>query len=269
MRAIILAAGRGSRLRPFTDNHPKCFTELDGIPLLERQIATLRAAGVNDIWIVTGYRREMIQPPGTRQCYNSRWAETNMVESLFCMAENFGDDLLVSYSDIVYEPRVLDSLLSSSHPVAVVVDNNWRKYWEMRFNNPLSDAETLKMDGAGRIIDIGNPAQSLDEIEAQYIGLMRFQGEGVKILHNNYTNLGAKKRAWMSKRPISQAYITDLLMEMILRGESVWAAPVSGGWLEFDNVNDIEIVEAMLAEGSLAQFYDPKAIPVTPKSGGG
>ena len=262
MIAIILAAGRGSRLRPYTDSQPKCFTELDGVTLLDRQIAALRSVGIDDIWIVTGYRNQMIKPPGTRQCHNPRWAETNMVESLFCMADNFGDDVVVSYSDIVYEPRILDALLASPQPVSVVVDKNWQSYWEKRFSDPLSDAETLKISPEGRILEIGDKASDITEIEAQYIGLMRFKGKGVDTLKSTYAALGTIKRPWMAKRPIAKAYLTDLLMEMILRGDSVWATTVFGGWLEFDTVEDLELVEAMLAAGSLGQLYNPTTVTV-------
>ena len=174
MRALILAAGRGSRLHPYTDTTPKCMTEIAGIPLIERQITTLRACGITDIVIVTGYLADHLKLPGTRQIHNPRWMETNMVESLFCAVEEFTDDPIVSYSDIVYERRVLEALLGSQSNISVAVDTNWRAYWEFRFEDPLSDAESLRLDAEGRIIDIGLPVDNIDDIEAQYMGLMRF-----------------------------------------------------------------------------------------------
>ena len=105
MRAIILAAGRGSRLGHYGKDRPKCLVELGGISLIQRQLATLRSLGIEDIVLVTGYRAEMLALPGTRQILNPRWAETNMVESLFAAASSFAEDFIVSYGDIVYEPK--------------------------------------------------------------------------------------------------------------------------------------------------------------------
>ena len=86
MRAVILAAGRGSRLGHLGDDRPKCLVELEGKPLIERQIAALRRGGVDEIGVVRGYRAEMIDFPGLYYFANERWAETNMVMSLAAAA---------------------------------------------------------------------------------------------------------------------------------------------------------------------------------------
>ena len=262
MRAFILVAGRGSRLGPYGEDRPKCLVELGGIPLIERQLATLRALGVEDIVLVTGYRADMLALPGTQQIRNPRWADTNMVESLFAAASLFTDDFLVCYGDIVYEPRVLDNLMSSKPGVSVVVDQNWRTYWERRFEDPLADAESLRMDDAGHIIDIGNRVADIDEIEAQYIGLMRFRGAGVDALRSSRDSLRRRWDTSSANRAPDVAYMTDLLMEMIRTGCPVHAVPVGGGWLEIDTSEDYEDAAAMFADGTIARFYDPNAVPV-------
>lgn len=246
MKAVILAAGRGSRLHPFTENCPKCLTELGGRTLIETQIDVLREAGVDDIIIATGYLSEMLALPGTRQIHNPRWAETNMVETLFCAEHLFGNDLIVSYGDIIYEPRIIKALLASPHDISVVLDNGWRTYWESRFEDPLSDAETLSLDDKGRITEIGSPAQHLDDIEAQYTGLMRFRGPGITALVMARRGLGDQPRPWMETRPLEQAYMTDLLMEMILTGHDVQGVPVDRGWFEIDTPKDLEVARACL-----------------------
>ncbi|NQU58007.1 MAG: phosphocholine cytidylyltransferase family protein [Rhodospirillales bacterium] len=259
MRAIILAAGRGSRLHPYTENVPKCLTELGGISLIGRQLKTLRACGIEDIIILTGYQAELLALNNTRQVLNPDWSKTNMVESLFCASGKFGNDLIVSYSDIVYEPRILQALLRSSHDVSVVVDKKWRPYWEHRFEDPLSDAETLKLDPNGAITEIGNPPDNIEAIEAQYIGLMRFRGTGVDALKAARTNLRNEYRPWMEKRTVENAYMTDLLMEMILLGTPVQGVPVESGWLEIDTVEDFEAVTRGFETGEIKRFFDPQA----------
>lgn len=257
--AIILTAGRGSRLHPYTENCPKSLTEFAGMPLIERQIATLRAAGIDDILIATGYKREMFTMSGVREVHNPQWAETNMVETLFRCEAQFGDDLIVGYGDIIYEPRVLKALLADRHEIAVVVDKSWRSYWEHRFDDPLSDAESLRLDDQGRITDIGAEASDLADIQGQYIGLMRFRGAGIDALRTTYRQLGDFHRAWMERRALAGAYMTDLIMEMILTGIDVHAVPINGGWLEFDTVSDYETACAMAEAGTISRFFDPAA----------
>lgn len=260
---IVLAAGRGSRLYPYTDLKPKCLTEIGGWPLIERQLATLKSFGIADIILVTGYLADQLVIPGTRRVHNPKWAETNMVESLFCAASEFSDDIIVTYSDIIYEPRVLEALLSSPKEISVVVDRNWRPYWEFRFINPLSDAESLELDKEGRIVEIGSRVDDITSIEAQYIGLMRFQKNGVKILRSAYKELGSQRRPWMDTRPVEKAYLTDLLMEMILVGHSVHSVCIEGGWLEIDTVKDYEDLTKLFETGGISRFYEPSALDVS------
>ena len=101
MKAIILAAGRGSRMKHLTDTQPKCLVELNGKSLLDWQLKALRDAGITEIAIVTGYRRQLLVNRGLIEFYNPRWAETNMVSSLACADEWLTTEpCIVSYSDI-------------------------------------------------------------------------------------------------------------------------------------------------------------------------
>jgi L-glutamine-phosphate cytidylyltransferase len=261
LRAIILAAGRGTRLHPFTENCPKCLTELGGISLVQRQIETLRASNITDITIVTGYRDEMLAFPEIQTIKNEDWAATNMVESLFCAEQCFGDDLIISYGDIVYEQYILHTLLSSPHEISIIVDKAWKNYWSMRFDDPLDDAESLRTNNNGHITDIGNPVTNIADIQAQYIGLMRFKGNGVNLLRQAKKQLGETKRSWMNKRPLQQAYMTDLIMELILLGYDVNSVPIEGGWIEIDTVQDFDLATRMLADGhvTLKNYKESKS----------
>ena len=101
MKAIILAAGRGSRMKDLTEDKPKCLVKLHGKSLLDSQLQALSDAGIAEIAIVTGYKRELLANRGLFEFHNSRWAETNMVSSLACAQEWLETEpCIVSYSDI-------------------------------------------------------------------------------------------------------------------------------------------------------------------------
>ena len=92
-------------------------------------------------------------------------------------------------------------------------------------------------------------------------GMMRFKNGGVDALRAARAGLGTVSRPWMERRPLVGAYMTDLLMEMVLSDGAVYAVPVAGGWLEIDTVEDYERAAAMMADGSITRFFDPDASP--------
>ena len=200
----------------------------------------------------------MLVRDGVTLRHNPDWATTNMVESLFCAEDLFHDDVIVAYADIVYEPRVIDALIASPHEVSVIVDRAWRDYWATRFDDPLADAESLRLDERGCIVDIGNKIEDIDRIEAQYIGLTRFRGAGIDALRAARAAWRTKRRPWMERRPVEKAYMTDLLMELILRNVAVHAVPVDGGWIEVDTPRDLELASSLLAGEGPARLRESR-----------
>jgi choline kinase len=237
MKALILAAGEGSRLRPHTLDRPKCLVEVDGRSLLDRQLDVLASESIRTVILIGGYRAEMLRREGIELRINPLYAETNMVWTLFCAEADLEGDLIVSYGDIVYSREVLSTLLKSEDDIAVTIDLNWENYWRTRHENPMDDAETLKLSSDGRIIEIGQKPKSLKEIQGQYMGLMKFSAKGVTMLSKVYHN--AKKGGNLCGKPVKKAYLTDLLQAMIDSGYRVSAVPVHSGWVEVDTSKDL------------------------------
>src|SRR3990167_8518321 len=174
MKAIILAAGRGSRLKDLTEDRPKCLNQIGGRTLLEWQLSALRSGGVYEIIIVAGYRSDMLSKYNAKIIYNENWETTNMVRSLMCAENEIKQPVIVSYSDILYSAEVVTSLCLQEKDAVVVYDTNWRELWESRFDNPLEDVESFKINSDGTIQDIGLPVTGLEDVQGQYIGLMLY-----------------------------------------------------------------------------------------------
>jgi len=240
MKAIILAAGEGSRLHPYTLDRPKCLVEVDGKSLLDRQIEVLKSEGINEIVLIGGYRSEMLDRKDTELRINPIYSETNMVYTLFCAESELDNDLIISYGDIVYSKLVLNTLLKSDSDIAVAIDKDWESYWSARNNNPLDDAETLKLSKDGKIIEIGKTPNSFDEIEGQYMGLMKFSKKGIALLSKVYHKC-RQTTGILAGKPINKAYMTDLLQEMIDYDIRIDAVPISGGWVEVDTIQDLKL----------------------------
>ncbi len=242
-KAILLAAGQGTRLRPLTDDRPKCLVEWRGRSLLERALEALGEAGIGDVTVVGGYCAHALVRPDLRLVLNPRYESTNMVHSLFCAEDQMaGDDLLVAYSDIVFHPRILRPLLDCPAPIAVAVDLDWRSLWEIRMADPLADAETLKVDGQGDIVEIGGKPTSYDQIQGQYVGLIKVSRDMLEPLRRFYR--GLDRLATYGGRAFERMFMTDFLQVVIDRLTPVRAVFVRGGWIEIDSVEDLAAYRA-------------------------
>ena len=238
MKAIILAAGRGSRMNSLTDDLPKCLLEVEGKPLLQHQINALSSAGITDISIVTGYKRELLQGRGLVEFYNARWNQTNMVYSLSCASEWLNaDSCIISYSDIYYSEDCINKLVDNDSIISLTYDPQWLDLWEARFEDPLSDAETFKIGQNSYLTEIGNKPNSVDEIEGQYMGLLHFKPEGWRMFSDFLKSL--------TEREFDRISMTAALQMLILeKRASVKAVPCSTPWGEFDNANDLKIYKS-------------------------
>lgn len=258
MKVIILAAGQGTRLRPLTDECPKCMVKVNGIRIIDRQIATMKNCGINesDIYIITGYRGDVLEKhfEGTEIHFiqNEAYECTNMVCSLMCAEELMGkeEDVIVSYGDIIYSEAVFQKILAAEYPLSVIVDDGWYEYWSARCENPLDDAETLMYDENDALIEIGQKTTDLARVQSQYIGLMRYRGGGVQKV------LGLAKEAeqrslrgetlWRTDRTYQKMYMTDLLQGLIDEGNELKVVHINREWFEIDNCDDLKVVEAQL-----------------------
>lgn len=253
MKAIILAAGRGSRMGKLTEDMPKCLVQLDGKPLLKWQMDALNGAGITEIGIVKGYMSYMLNEPGIKYFENHRWSETNMVVSL-CYAEEWlkSDTCIISYSDIVYTDRAVSKLINAKGDIVITYDRNWLELWQRRFENPLSDAETFLVNDKGCLIEIGSKAKSLDEIEGQYMGLLKLTPEGWKQIKDFLSSLNSKECDCID--------ITSLLSKLTKSGVVINTIRIDDSWFEVDNENDLNLYNSLIKNPEYSVYAKKKRI---------
>jgi choline kinase len=244
-RAIILAAGRGSRLAHLGDDRPKCLVELEGKPLIERQIVALRRGGVEEIGVVRGYRAEMIDFPGLCYFANERWAETNMVMSLAAAASWLrAGPAIVSYADIFYRGDLVRGLAGAPGQLVISFDRGWRRLWTRRFADPLADAETFRMNAAGQLIEIGGKTTRIEEIEGQYMGLLKFTPTAWSAVEALLSTLDPAVR--------DRRDMTGLLRRLLAGNEiPIGTFGTDGQWGEIDNPEDVALYKELIGEGEL------------------
>ena len=256
-RSLILAAGEGKRLRPFTNDIPKAMVPFLGRPLISYQLEILVDAGIEDIAISTGFKADAFDNIGHNLYLNSDFAQTNMVESLIAarsFIQETEEDLIISYGDIIYQRDNLETVLQKKGDIVVMVDDDWIDLWSIRNENPLIDAETMKFDKFnGRIIEIGKKPTRLDEIESQYTGLIKISKNKITDFLQFYDRLDRSRLYDGNTFP--NMYMTSFLQLLIDSNWEIVPAHVSHGWLEVDTVSDLQNYERLTKSGGLDALW--------------
>ena len=255
MIALILAAGRGSRLRELTDGRPKCLVPLAGKPLLRWQCDALRNAGARRLLVVRGYLADRLVPEAAglpagafETALNPQWEHSNMLSSLLCAgpwleaAFAAGErEAVISYADIVYPADHVRTLcaLGGDVPLAITYDTQWEALWRVRFADPLSDAESFACKD-GELIDIGRAPRRLEDVQGQYMGLLRVTPRGWEAVAAACRDLGAA---------VARTDMTGFLRLLLERRVPIATAAVAGRWCEVDSQDDLRAYEAKLRQG--------------------
>ena len=243
MKAIILAAGKGSRLGKLTLDKPKGMLDFMGKTLLEHQIEMYNSIGIKDIIIIRGYKKNKINFKNIKYIDNDLYNETNMVESLVCARNYMNDDCIVSYSDILFSNNLLKSLVNNDSPIAVTVDSNWKKYWKQRYGSLSKDIEDLQVSN-NKIIRIGQEITGPETLDYRYVGLNKFSSESIKQMLMTYDSKKITGDRWRSSgNTFKNGYITDLLQEIIDRGIDVSPHVTKNEWLEIDTDDDYVVAK--------------------------
>lgn len=243
MKALILAAGFGTRLKKYTENLPKGMLSFMGKTIIERQIETYRACGIEDIIIVRGFAADKINYAGVKYYTNEDYANTNMVESLLTAQAEFDDNMIVSYSDVLFEKNMLEIMIQCKADFGCAVDDNWKAYWQKRYGKVDFDTESLAIDDNDNITELGLENPPLEAIDARYIGLLKFSMDGLSFIKETMKKAHREfeGKPWQqSGKIVSKAYMTDLLNAIIESGRSVKAVHFNNGWIEFDTNEDYE-----------------------------
>jgi L-glutamine-phosphate cytidylyltransferase len=196
MRAVILAAGRGGRLRGVAGDRPKCLARVGARTLLERQIQSLRACGADEIAIVAGYRAADVRAlcgPGVDIVHNSHYATTNSLYSLWLARDLLADGFVVLNADVLFHPQILADLLSARYDDALLMAAR-------SGDEPFSDEEMKVQVRRGRVIDIDKhmPASQAD---GENVGIVKFGRDGAAVMVEVLNELVAAggSREWLPR----------------------------------------------------------------------
>lgn len=234
MKALILAAGTGSRLTPITDNCPKSLVPVNGKPILVKQIENLHENGIFDITIISGYRADILEKvvhkdyPEIKIIESSDYAITNNMYSAYLgRVAMAGDGFLMMNADVFFDASVIEKLLAHEAPNAIVVDIG--RYLD----------ESMKVsEKAGRLIKISKEIVQEDALGVS-IDVYKFSADGGTEFFKKCAEYIEKKK---ELKKWSEVALNDILPAVVFK-----ACPLNGRWYEIDNYDDLKAAEELFS----------------------
>tara|TARA_Y100001970_G_scaffold100058_1_gene125769 strand:+ start:1681 stop:2805 length:1125 start_codon:yes stop_codon:yes gene_type:complete len=239
-KALIIAAGLGSRLKKHTENLPKCMLDFGGKTLLQRQLDVYKKCGVSDISLIRGYKKEKINYKNIKYFDNKDFKKNNVLNSIFYAEKVINGNIIISYSDILFDSVAVKRLLNSDHDISVVVDIDWRGYYVGRKDHPITEAENVIFNSNNEVEKIGKINKGNDDVHGEFIGMIKLTDRGAKIFKQHFHRL--KKIYWnkpfQRAKTFQNAYLTDMIQELVDIGIKVHCVIIESGWKEIDTVED-------------------------------
>lgn len=233
--AVIVAAGFEKNFWPLNSDRPKVMLEINGKSLLERQVEQLQIGGIGRIAVVTGYKHERIRHDAIVTYHNADYKKTHILRSLFSAEPEMKDKFLFLYGDVLFEDYVLERLLKSKHDVTLAVRRK-----ELRNDGSAKpERDWVKLAGASQEIEAIGHHLTPDDANAEFLGLALFSKRGAKKLREVYQSARKRsKRRFHNATSFNKAQFTDMIQELVDRGEKVHAVSVQGGWLDLNTFED-------------------------------
>ena len=243
MRAIILAAGSGLRLNQHTIDIPKALLDLNGKSILERQISLLREYGVNEIFVVTGYKREKYVLKDIEYIFNPRYSETEQLASMMVARTKVSDDVLIIFGDIIFDSQVLQQILASNDDIAIAIDLDWEKSYNEGLCNshPLDEPVLINQKKVLRISYKQTDTMTENQTVGEFLGVIKLSANGSRTIIKKYEEL---EKSHVGKfhdaNSLEKAKLADILQELIDSKIEISFIAVNGKWCEIDTPMDLE-----------------------------
>jgi len=244
MKAIFLAAGLSARLGQHTREIPKALIDINGKSLLERQISLFKKCGVSDITIVTGPHHDKFSFSDVSYIRDINHLEHDVLGSLMIASPILNTDVVISYTDIVFDKNVLQPVLDFKGDIGLAVDMKWETAYVGRTQHPIEEAAKVLINN-GVIVKIGHDDTRFGKYNkehvGEFLGLMKLSKKGANVIVDKYSQLIKSHRGpFYEARDMNDAYITDMIQKLIDDGVSVEPIMINGLWCEIDTPQDLE-----------------------------
>ena len=244
MNAIIIAAGSGKRISNEVKNTPKSLVKINGKEIIEYQLEVLKQAKIEKIFVITGPNSEKFYLDNVTYVKDENYIEHDILGSLM-EAKNFiKNDVLILYSDIIFEFKILQQILNSKKDISIAIDMDWEKMYVGRTEHPIVEAENVQLNNNNQIIKIQKNIERQNKNIGEFLGIVKLSPKGSKIFVEKFNELVENHVGSFHQAPsLSKAYITDMIQEFIDSNIDVEPILISGKWCEIDTMQDLKNAE--------------------------
>ena len=249
MKAIVIAAGEGSRMGKLTKNIPKPLVLVNGKSIIERQLSILKQNKILDVIIVTGSHNEKFNFKNVVYVNDLEHKKHDTLGSLITARDYMNDEIIITYADQIFDEKIMESTNNFSGDIGIAVDLDWEKNYVNRDQHPKSEAENVLING-NEILEIRKNISECKENEkiGECPGLVKFSRKASKVFLDKYSELEISHQGKFHNAPsLEKALISDMIQELIDSEINVEPIYVSGKWCEIDTPQDLQIARKLFS----------------------
>jgi len=243
MKVIIIAAGSSTRLAKETSDIPKGLLKINDKSIIEIQLELFQKNQLSDITIITGPNKQKFELKNVNYIQDYKFQDHDVLGSLMAAKPIINNDILTSYSDIIFDEKILKSMIEFTGDIGLAVDLDWEKNYVNRDQHPKSEAENVLING-NEILEIRKNILECKKNEkiGECLGLMKLSRKGSKVFLDKYSELEVSHQGKFHNSPsLEKALVSDMLQELIDSKINVEPIYISGKWCEIDTPQDLEI----------------------------
>ena len=181
MNAIIIAAGSGKRISEDVKSTPKSLINVNGKPIINYQIEVLKQVGIKNIIVITGKYGEKFGMENVQYVNDTDHGKHDILGSLMKAKDFLKNDVIVLYSDIIFETKIIQQILDSKGNISIAIDMNWKRNYEGRTDHPKSEAENVLLDNKKNILQIKKNIKNENFSIGEFLGIIKFSNNGTDV----------------------------------------------------------------------------------------
>ena len=250
MKIIIIAAGSSTRLSKEILDIPKGLSKIKSKSIIEIQLDLFKKNQLSDITIIVGPNKEKFKFKNVDYVTDHDFQSHDVLGSLMVCRSIINDQILISYSDIIFDENILHSMLDFKGDIGIAVDLDWEKNYVNRIQHPKSEADNVLLEN-NKVLKIKKNIKESKSTQnlGEFLGLMKLSKNGAKIFVEKYEDLLKSHKGKFQTAPsLKKAYLTDMIQELIDSGFLVEPIIINGKWHEIDTPEDLQAVRKNLKD---------------------
>ena len=232
MNIVFLAAGKSSRIYKQVGK-PKCLLKINNQSIISNLLKNLKGLNLKKINIVVGFKSHLIKKELKKNkkisyIYNKYYNSREMLYSLILALKKIDDDIIFSYTDIIYDRSIIKKLVFKKNNIYLPILKNWKKVWIKRKKEIKSDAEDLQIDKNSNLKTIGKKITDISKVKYQFMGLVMINKENKKEIITLYNSTKNNKKI----------HLTEFLNLIVKKKIKIKCLKYLKNWYEFDDIED-------------------------------